>query len=137
MAKKLKVLSRKQMVEINQFNAGAADPEVARKLKLAQDELKVKNKALDSSEKSCKALIKKVDEELSTRAKADSDATRLSKVVDTLQNLPNTETVREKSNIKCRDIGKPGGCRRAGSCNFLHPALANKNADGDYWVAGW
>ena len=43
---------------------------------------------------------------------------------------------RDKSKIKCRDVGKPGGCRRAGSCEFLHPALANKNLDCDFWVAG-
>ena len=28
------------------------------------------------------------------------------------------------------------GCRQAGSCDFLHPALANKKTDCDYWVAG-
>ena len=80
--------------------------------------------------------MKKVEEEVSARAKAEADATRLSKVVDTLQKLPNKEVVRDKAKIKCRDIGKPGGCRMAGSCNFLHPALANKNVDCDFWLAG-
>ena len=109
---------------------------MAYKLKEAQDDIKAKNKALDNSEKCRKELLKKVEEEVSARAKAEADATRLSKVVDTLQKLPNKEVVRDKSKIKCRDIGKPGGCRRAGSCDFLHPALANKNVDYDYWLAG-
>ena len=120
---------------INQFNAGA-NPEMAYKLKEAQDEVQIKNKALETSEKSHKELIKKVEVEVSARAKAEADATRLSRVVDTLQKSPNNESVRDKSKIKCRDISKPGGCRRAGSCDFLHPALANKKADCDYWVAG-
>ena len=133
--KKFKLLAKKQMNEINRINAGA-DPEMAYKLKAAQDEVKAKVKALELSEKARKELVKKLEEEVTARAKAEADATRLSKVVDTLQKIPNTETVRDKSKIKCRDVGKPGGCRRAGSCHFLHPALANKKADCDFWVAG-
>ena len=69
LAKKFKIVSKKQMIEINQFNAGA-NPEMAYKLKEAQDELKAKSKALETSEKSRKELIKKVEEEVSARAKA-------------------------------------------------------------------
>ena len=122
------------MTEINQFNAGV-NPEMAYKLKEAHDEVKAKNKALDSSEKSCKELLKKVEEEVSARAKAEADATRLSKVVDTLQKSPINETIRDKSKIKCRYAGKPGGCQRAG-CAILHPALGNKSTDCDFWLAG-
>ena len=136
LAKKYKVLARKQMNEINQMKAGGADPDVAKKLKEAQDEIKVKTKALESSEKSRKDLLKKVEEEGTARAKAEADSTRLNKVVDTLQKTTNNGNVKDKSNINCRDVGKPGGCRRAGSCDFLHPALANKNIDCDFWVAG-
>ena len=129
------MLAKKQMTEINQINAGA-NPEMAYKLKAAQDEVKAKVKALEVSEKSRRELVKKQEEEVIARAKAEADATRLSKVVDTLQKIPNTETVRDKSKIKCRDISKPGGCRRAASCDFLHPALANKKADCDFWMGG-
>ena len=123
------------MIEINQQNAGA-DPDLAYKLKVAQDEVKAKNKALEVAEKSRKELVKKVEEEVSARAKDEADATQLRKVVDILQKIPSSETVKDKSKIKCRDVSKPGGCRRAGSCDFLHPALANKNTDRDFWVAG-
>ena len=118
------------MTEINQFNAGV-NPEMANKLKEAQDEVKAKNKALDSSEKSCKELFKNFGEEVSARAKAEADATRLSKVVDTLQKSPIKENIKDKSEIKCRYAGKPGGCKRAG-CAFLHPALGNKSTDCDF-----
>ena len=43
---------------------------MAYKLKEAHAEVKTKNKALETSEKSCKELIKKVEEEVSARAKA-------------------------------------------------------------------
>jgi hypothetical protein len=72
---------------------------MAYKLKEAQDKVNAKNKAFDSSEKSRKKLLKKVEEEVSASAKAEADATRVSKVVDTIQKLPNTLAVRDKSKI--------------------------------------
>ena len=71
-------------------------------------------------------MLKKVEEEVSTRAEAEADMSRLNRVIDTLQKSPSYETVRDKSKIKCRDVGKPCSCRRVVSCAFLHPALGKK-----------
>ena len=132
--KKFKILTKNQMTEINQFNAGV-NPDMAYKLKETQDEVKAKNKALDISEKSREDLSKKVEEKESTRAEAEANAIRLSKIVDTLQKSHIDETVRDKSKIKSRYASKPGGCQRA-DCAFLHSVLNNKSTDCDFWLAG-
>ena len=47
----------------------------------------------------------------------------MTKTVDALNKLSdqggNTEPAKHRT--KCRDVEKPGGCPRAGSCKFYHP----------------
>ena len=86
-----------------------------------------------------KELTKKVEDEVVARAKAEADAAKFSKMVDILQQCEDRrKETTDKSKVRCRDVGKPGGCPRAGSCQFLHPALAreNKNVDCHHWMSG-
>ena len=74
-------------------------------------------------------LAKKVEEEVSTRAKAEADCAKFSKMVDILQDRNTTEKNQSKSTVVCRDISKPGSCPRVGSCTFLHPAKAKEDKE--------
>ena len=86
-----------------------------------------------------KELTKKVEEEVSARAKAEADAAKFSNMVDILQQCEGRrKEITDKAKEKCRDVGRPGGCPRGGSCKYLHPALAkeNQNIDCHHWVSG-
>ena len=112
------------------MRAGDTNPELERKLKSLQGELKAKTKAVETLEKSKKELAKKVEE---------ADSTMYSKMVDILQDIMGSvDQSKQKSTTICRDISKPGGCPRAGSCKFLHPAWAknNKETDCHHWMKG-
>ena len=115
------------------------DPELERKLKSKQDELKTKTKTADALEKSKKEFTKKVEDEVQARAKAEANSAMLTKIVDILQDKTGSpDQTKEKSTTVCRDISKPGGCPRAGGCKFLHPAQAknNKETDCHHWMKG-
>ena len=121
------------------MRAGGADPELERKLKAAQDELKAKTKTVDALEKSKKELTKKVEDEVLARAKAEADCAMYSKMVEILRDKSGSaDKSKQKSATLCRDIGKPGGCPRAGACQFLHPAQAkeNKETNCHHWMKG-
>ena len=98
-----------------------------------------RQKTIEALEKSKKELTKKVEEEVSARAKAEADASKFSKMVDILQQCEDRrKETTDRSQVKCRDVGRPGGCPRAGSCPYLHPALAKekKNVDCHHWMSG-
>ena len=132
-------VSKTQFEEIKKMKAGTTNPEGERKLKEAESKIKNNTKTIEGLEKAKKELIKKVEDEVSARAKAEADAAKFSKMVDILQECEGRrkETM-EKSKDKCRDVGRPGGCPRAGSCKYLHPALVkeNKNVDCHHWMNG-
>ena len=128
-----------QVEDIKKMRAGGPNPELERKMKEAENQVKTKTKTIEALEKSKTDLIKKVEEETSARAKAEADCAKFSKMVDILQQCPgNQKDIQEKPRIKCRDVSKPGGCPRAGSCTFYHPELAreNKNVDCHHWMSG-
>jgi hypothetical protein len=127
-----------QKDDLNKMRAGGADPEIEGKLKLVQEELKKKTKAVEALEKTKKELAKKVEEEVSARAKAEADCAKFSKMVDILQDTNSKEKSKTKPKVVCRDVNKAGGCPRAGNCTFLHPALAkeNKGIDCHHWMSG-
>ena len=118
------------------------DPEMKKSIKKLEEELKVKSKALEASEKVRKELLKKVEEEVAVRGNLEADKERLSKTIDALTKLADQKVPTEvdKSKIKCRDVGKPGGCPRAGSCRFKHPDVVEskdkKNIDCVHWMSG-
>ena len=121
------------------MRAGGTDPELERKLKAAQDELKAKTKTADALEKSKKELTKKVEDEVLARAKAEADCAMYSKMVEIMQDKSGSaDKSKQKSTTLCRDIGKPGGCPMAGACQFLHLARAkeNKETDCHHWMKG-
>ena len=143
--KKYKLISKNLMDDLVKMRAGGKDPDMERKLKQANDELKTRSKTVETLEKSKKELSKKLEDEVIARAKAESDCAKYSKMVDILQdkNNPNdqnktTDQNKNKSKVLCRDINKPGGCPRAGGCKFNHPALAkeNKMIDCIHWKNG-
>ena len=132
-------VGKSQMEDIQKMQAGGPNPDLERKLKEVEDQLKIKTKTIEGLEKSKKELAKKVEEEVSARAKAEADASKFSKMVDILQQCPGTKKdVSDKPKIKCRDVGKSGGCPRAGNCTYFHPNLAqeNKNIDCHHWMSG-
>ena len=138
-AKKYKLISKNLMDDLNNMRAGGKDPDMERKLKLVNDDLKTKSKVVDALEKSKKDLSKKLEDEVIARAKAESDCAKFSKMVDILTDK-NKSTDKNKTQSKaiCRDINKPGGCPRAGGCKFNHPALTkeNKTIDCIHWMNG-
>ena len=76
---------------------------------------------------------------MSAKAKAEADYAKFCKMVDILQDRSiASEKSKSKSTVVCRDISKPGGCPRAGSCTFLHPAKAkeDKQIDCYHWKKG-
>ena len=121
------------------MRAGGKDPDMERKLKQGNDEMKTRAKTVDTLEKSKKELSKKLEDEVIARAKAESDCAKFSKMVDILQDK-NTSTDQTKNTSKalCRDVNKPGGCPRAGGCKFNHPTLAkeNKQINCIHWMNG-
>ena len=131
-------ISLNQRDDMNKMKAGGPDPEMERKLKLAHDEVKSKAKTVEALEKTKKELAKKVEEEVSARAKAEADCAKFSKMVDILQDKNVSDKSTTKSKVVCRDLNKPGGCPRAGKCTFHHPALAreNKSIDCHHWMNG-
>ena len=132
-------VTKTQKEDIEKMAGGAPNPEAERKLKEANNKIKSNNKHIESLEKSKKELIKKVEEEVSGRAKAEADCAKFSKMVDILQQCEERrKDPTDKSKVKCRDVGRAGGCPRAGSCPYLHPALAkeNKNIDCHHWMSG-
>ena len=132
-------VAKTQMEDIKKMKAGAPNPEAERKLKESEAKNKNNLKILEGLEKSKKELTKKVEEEVTARAKAEADASKFSKMVDILQQCDERrrETT-DRSKVKCRDVGRTGGCPMAGSCPYLHPALAkeNKNVDCHHWMSG-
>ena len=137
-AKKYKRISLNLNDDLNKMKAGGIDPEIEMKMKIQTEEIKVKTKAAENSEKSKKDLAKKLEEEVSARAKAEADCAKFSKMVDILQNKTESDKNKPKSKALCRDINKTGGCPRAGSCKFHHPTLAkeNKGIDCHHWMNG-
>ena len=132
-------ISKVQKDDIIKMQAGAINPELDRKLKNSDDELKSKGKSIEALEKSKKELVKKLEEEVRARAKAEADSSMFSKMVEILQQTQGTRNEpQDKSKVKCRDVGKTEGCPRAGSCPYLHPELAkeNKNVDCHHWMSG-
>ena len=128
-----------QKEDIEKMTGGAPNPEAERKLKEANDKIKSNTKHIESLEKSKKELIKKVEEEVSGRAKAEADCAKFSKMVEIMQQCEERrKETTDKSKVKCRDVGRAGGCPRAGACPYLHPALAkeNKNVDCHHWMSG-
>ena len=128
-----------QRKDILKIRAGKIDLDSERKIKALQDELKAKTKMCEVMEKAKRELAKKVEEEVSSRAKAEADCAKFSKMVDILQDRTTTaEKTKAKSTVGCRDISKPGGWPRAGSCNFLHPTKAkeDKETDCHHWKKG-
>ena len=132
-------VTKTQKEDNDKMTGGAPNPEAERKLKEANNKIKSNNKHIESIEKSKNELIKKVEEEVSGRAKAEADCAKFSKMVDILQQCEERrKETTDKSKVKCRDVGRAGGCPRAGSCPYLHPALAkeNKNIDCHHWMSG-
>ena len=132
-------IAKVQMEDINKMKAGTPNPGAERYLKETEDKNKSNKKTIDALEKCKKELAKKLEEEVSARGKAEADSSKFSKMVDILQQSEaSRKEAPDKSTIKCRDVGKPGGCPRAGKCQFLHPALQkeNKNIDCHHWMAG-
>ena len=132
-------VGKAQMEDINKMKAGAPDPGAERSMKEAEDKIKNHKKTIDALEKNKKELAKKMEEEVCARGKAEADASKFSKMVDLLQQgEANRRETPERSTIKCRDVGRAGGCPRAGRCPYLHPALEkeNKNIDCHHWMAG-
>ena len=134
-----KRISINQRQDILKMRAGKTDGESERKIKALQEELKAKTKNVEVLEKVKRELAKKVEEEMSARAKAEADFAKFSKMVDILKDRNTTvEKSKSKSTVVCRDISKPGGCPRAGSCTFLHPAKAKEDKETDcyHWKKG-
>ena len=135
-------LIKHQMTVNEKLVKEGADPGLVKRLKVSEEDLKNKSKALEASEKARKDLIKKVEEEVSKRGNLEADKERLTKVVDALTKITgkagNEETAKAKT--KCRDVDKPAGCPRAGSCKFLHPEILQskdkKNIDCVHWMRG-
>ena len=137
--KKYKLISKNLMDDLNKMRGGGKDPDMERKLKLANDDLKTKSKTVDALEKCKKELSKKLEDEVVARAKAESDCAKFSKMVDILTDkTTSTDKNKAQSKALCRDVNKPGGCPRAGGCKFNHPALAkeNKLIDCIHWKNG-
>ena len=78
-------VAKTQMEDIKKMKAGVPNPEAERKLKEAESKNKSNSKTIEALEKSKKELAKKVEEEVTARAKAESDASKFSKMVDILQ----------------------------------------------------
>ena len=107
---KFKRISLSQRQDILKMRAGKSDPDAERKVKSLQDEIKAKTKTIEGLEKVKKDLAKKVEEEVSVRAKAEADCAKFSKMVDILQDRSKaTEKSKSKSSVVCRDISKPAG----------------------------
>ena len=143
--KEKEVLEYKKMIKYqisinDKLKENGAEPELVKTLKKVEEELKSKTKALEASEKTRKDMIKKVEEEVSIRGNLEADKERLTKTVDALNKLVDrggsTETAKTKP--KCRDVDKPGGCPRAGSCKFYHPDFIQskdkKQIDCVHWM---
>ena len=135
----------KNQITVNdKLKEEGAGPELKKTVKKLEEELKVKSKAFETSEKVRKDLLKKVEEEVSVRGNLEADKERLSKTVDALTKLADMNLPLEsnKSKIKCRDVDKAGGCPRAGSCRFYHPEVVvtkekdKKNIDCVHWMSG-
>ena len=139
---KYKKLLNYQMSVNDKLKEDGADPQLVKTLKKVEDEVKAKAKALDVSEKTRKDLVKKVEEEVSRRGNLEADKERLTKIVDALNKLADQSGNAEaaKSRTKCRDVEKPGGCPRAGSCKFFHPEVVQskdkKQIDCVHWMKG-
>ena len=96
-----------QRKDILRMRTGKTDPEKESKLKDLNDELKTKSKNIEALEKQKRELAKKVEEEVSARAKAEADCAKFSKMVDILQDRNTTaEKNKSKSTVVCRDITK-------------------------------
>ena len=132
-------IAKVQMEDINKMKTGAPYPGLERGQKEAEDKLKSNKKTIDALEKHKKELAKKLEEEVCARGKAEADSSKFSKMVDILQqNEANRKEAPDKSTIKCRDVGKAGGCPRAGKCPYLHPALQKENKNIDcHHCTGW
>ena len=135
---KFKRISLNQMDDIRKMETEGVEPEVARKLKESQNEVKTRTKALEANEKTKKEMAQKLELEVLARSKAEADSSKFSKMVDILQSRKEPNENNLKPKVVCRDISKPGGCPRAGKCNFHHPALAkeNKAIDCHHWKNG-
>ena len=131
-------IAKVQMEDITKMKAGAPYPGVERGIKEAEDKIKSNKKTIDALEKCKKELAKKLEEEVCARGKAEADSSKFSKMVDILQQGEARKETPDKSTIKCRDVGRTGGCPRAGKCPYLHPALEkeNKSIDCHHWMAG-
>ena len=137
-----KKLLKFQISVNDKLKENGADPELVDSVKKLEEELKSKKKVLEASEKTRKELIKKLEEEVSKRGNLEADKERLTKTVDALNKLTdrsgNTESAKTKT--KCRDVDKPEGCPRAGSCKFYHPEVLQpkdkKHIDCIHWMKG-
>ena len=86
-----------EIVKLKEENGGGTNQEIAKKLKKATDELKIKNKMLDEAEKVKEELNIKVGKEISLRAKSEADNVMLQNCIKALQSVvDNKETYQMK-----------------------------------------
>ena len=122
---------KKELDKIKEEKGGGTNQDLAKKLKKATDDLKVKAKLLDESEKAKEELNIKVGKEISLRAKAEADAVMLQDCVKALQSVVDSKTTSKeatKDKEKCSFLEKPGGCKKGSRCRFQHPGEENSRA---------
>ena len=133
-----------EMNKMKEENGGGTNRDIAKKLKKATDDLKVKSKLLEESEKAKEELNIKVGKEMSLRAKAEGDTEMLQNCVKALQSVVDKQNTKEnnkdKSKDRCTFLDKPGGCKKGSKCNFWHPEGDVPRAgrpDCSFWMNGF
>ena len=133
-----------EMNKMKEENGGGTNKDLAKKLKKATDDLKVKTKQLEESDKAKEELNLKVGKEMSLRAKAEGDTEMLQNCVKALQSVVDKQNTKENSKDKSKDrctfLDKPGGCKKGSQCNFWHPEGGVPRAgrpDCSFWVNGF
>ena len=129
-----------EIVKLKEENGGGTNQEIAKKLKKATDELKIKSKMLDEAERAKEELNIKVGTEMSIRAKSEADNVMLQNCIKALQSVvDNKETNQKKVKERCSFLDKPGGCKKGLKCNFQHPEGEPMKAgrqDCVFWLTG-
>ena len=127
--------------------------ELKNKLNKAREDIRKKDKEIKDDKSNLTEVHKKLADEMNIRAKAEAEVVKLSKVIDSLNELldkkkkatvPDKEQQAVQSNkgkTKCRDQNKPGGCKFGTTCMFEHDdALETveiiKTVDCKHWMGG-